>query len=79
MKAVRDRVVIKPDPEEKMFGSIIIPDMKKEQPMFGEVLAAGANEYGIEAGQRVAFNKWQTDKMEDGLISVKSRDVIAIL
>jgi chaperonin GroES len=37
-----DRVLIKPiDQTEEMYGSIIIPDMGKEKPEMGEVIAVG--------------------------------------
>ena len=37
-----DRVVLLPiDEEEQQYGSIIVPDMGKEKPEMGEVLAVG--------------------------------------
>lgn len=37
-----DRILIKPiDEGEQMYGSIVIPDMGKEKPEMGEVLAVG--------------------------------------
>ena len=45
-----DRVVLLPlDEEEQQYGSIIVPDMGKEKPEMGEVLAVGPgrlSEYG---------------------------------
>lgn len=45
-----DRILIKPvDEGEQMYGSIVIPDMGKEKPEMGEVLATGPgrlSEYG---------------------------------
>ena len=37
-----DRVIIKTiDEEEQMYGSIVVPDMGKERPEMGEVIAVG--------------------------------------
>ena len=45
-----DRVLVKPiDEGEQMYGNIVIPDMGKEKPEIGEVLATGPgrlSEYG---------------------------------
>ena len=45
-----DRIVIKAiDDGEQMYGSIVVPDMGKEKPEMGEVLAVGPgrlSEYG---------------------------------
>jgi chaperonin GroES len=45
-----DRIVIKPiDEGEQTYGSIVIPDMGKEKPEMGEVIAVGPgrlSEYG---------------------------------
>jgi len=37
-----DRVIIKPiEEDEQMYGSIVIPDLGKERPEMGEVIAVG--------------------------------------
>ena len=37
-----DRIIIKPiDEGEQMYGSIVVPDMGKERPEMGEVVATG--------------------------------------
>ena len=45
-----DRVIVKPvEEQEQMYGSIVVPDMGKEKPEMGEVLAVGPgrlSEYG---------------------------------
>ena len=50
LNPANDRVVIKPiDEGEQTYGSIVIPDMGKEKPEMGEVLAVGPgrlSEYG---------------------------------
>lgn len=41
-----DRILIKPiDEGEQMYGNIVIPDMGKEKPEMGEVLAVGPGAY----------------------------------
>ena len=50
LNPANDRVLIKPiDKGEQTYGSIVIPDMGKEKPEMGEVLAVGPgrlSEYG---------------------------------
>jgi len=45
-----DRVIVKPVEEgEQMYGNIVVPDMGKEKPEMGEVIAVGPgrmSEYG---------------------------------
>lgn len=42
LQPTNDRVLIKPiDEGEQTFGSIVIPDLGKEKPEMGEVLAVG--------------------------------------
>jgi chaperonin GroES len=42
LKPTNDRILIKPiDEGEQTYGSIVIPDMGKEKPEMGEVLAIG--------------------------------------
>jgi chaperonin GroES len=42
IKPTNDRILVKPiDEGEQTYGSIVIPDMGKEKPEIGEVLAVG--------------------------------------
>jgi|TARA_R100000081_G_C4725011_1_gene120191 chaperonin GroES len=42
LKPSNDRIIIKPiDEGEKTYGNIVIPDMGKEKPEIGEVIAVG--------------------------------------
>jgi chaperonin GroES len=51
-----DRVLIKPvESGEEMYGSIIIPDMGKEKPEMGEVIAVGPGRQS-EFGQFIQVN-----------------------
>ena len=50
LKPTNDRILVKPiDEGEQTYGSIVIPDMGKERPEMGEVIAVGPgrlSEYG---------------------------------
>lgn len=51
-----DRVLIKPiEAGEEMYGNIIIPDMGKEKPEMGEVIAVGPGRQS-EFGQFIRVN-----------------------
>ena len=55
-----DRVLIKPvESGEEMYGSIIIPDMGKEKPEMGEVIAVGP-------GRQSEFGSWIEVKAKVG-------------
>ena len=60
-----DRVLIKPiDEGEQMYGSIVIPDMGKEKPEMGEVVAIGP-------GRMSEFGKFIT-------VNAKVRQVVLV-
>jgi chaperonin GroES len=43
---LHDRVIIKPiDEGETMYGNIVVPDMGKERPEMGEVIAVGPGRF----------------------------------
>jgi chaperonin GroES len=51
-----DRVLIRPiDEGEQMYGNIVIPDMGKERPEMGEVVAVGPGRKS-EFGQYIGVN-----------------------
>jgi len=51
-----DRILLKPiDEGEQMYGNIVIPDMGKEKPEMGKVLAIGAGRQS-EFGQFISVN-----------------------
>ena len=53
---LNDRVLIKPiDEGEQMYGNIVIPDMGKEKPEMGEVIAVGSGRQ-TEFGQFIRVN-----------------------
>lgn len=56
LSPVNDRVVIKPIEEvEQTYGNIVIPDMGKEKPEMGEVVAVGPGRQS-EFGQYIKVN-----------------------
>tara|TARA_R110002050_G_scaffold35588_1_gene89234 strand:- start:1036 stop:1344 length:309 start_codon:yes stop_codon:yes gene_type:complete len=51
-----DRVIIKPiEEDEQMYGNIVIPDLGKERPEMGEVVATGPGRQS-EFGQFIRVN-----------------------
>ena len=87
IQPLADRVLIKPAPaEEKTVGGIIIPDTAKENPLQGEVLAAGKGtkdeEMVLKAGDQVLYGKYAGTEVEfDGekYLIMRQSDVLAIL
>ena len=63
-----DRVLIQPiEAEESTYGNIVVPDMGKDRPDFGNVLAVGPGRYDnngnlvpvrVEVGQKVIMPKY---------------------
>jgi chaperonin GroES len=87
-----DRVLIKPIEEnESKFGNIIIPDMGKERPDFGLVLAVGPGRYDnngnlvpmrIEVGQKVITPKYGANTIELGgeeYILAAESDILGVI
>ena len=69
-----DRVLIKPiEEEESNYGNIVVPDMGKDRPDFGTVLAVGPGRYDnsgnliptrLEIGQKVIMPKYGANTVE---------------
>ena len=69
-----DRIVILPNDEgEQMYGNIVVPDMGKDRPDFGKVLAVGPGRYDnngnlvpmrVEVGQKVIMPKYGANTVE---------------
>lgn len=56
LKPFNDRVIIKPiEEDEQMYGSIVVPDLGKERPEMGEVIAVGPGRQ-TEFGQFIKVN-----------------------
>jgi len=58
IRPLQDRVVIKRvKEEEKTKGGIIIPEIAKEKPVEGEVIAVGTTQ-SIKVGDKVLFGRY---------------------
>lgn len=92
IKPLHNNIVIKQnDNTEEMYGNILVPDMGKEKPLMGEIVAVGPGYYTptgayvetrVEVGQTVVFPAFGGVKMSvDGeeLVVCKEHDLLAIL
>lgn len=91
-KPLHDRVAVKRiEVEEKTAGGIIIPDIAKEKPMEGEVIAVGSgsrSEDGkvlpleVKVGDKVLFTKWSGTEVKVGneeILVMKESDIMGIV
>ena len=91
-RPLRDRVLIRRiDPEVTTSGGIIIPDIAKEKPMDGEVVAVGPgarSEQGaihpldVKVGDRVLFGKWFGTEIKldaEELMIMQEADLMGII
>ena len=92
LNPANDRVVVKPiEEDEQLYGNIIVPDMGKERPEMGEVVAAGPgrmSEFGkhipvkAEVGQVVLVPKIGSIRVElegQEFYIVQDREILAIV
>lgn len=92
IKPLHNHIVIKQQDEtETMYGHIVVPDMGKEKPLMGEVVAVGPGTYTItgdfietqvEVGETVIFPAFGGTKMnigDDEYVVMKENDLLAIL
>ena len=92
IKPLHNHVVIKQQDEtETMYGNIVVPDLGKEKPLMGEVLASGPgliNLNGVlipntvEVGQIIIFPSFGGQKITvegEEYVVCKEQDLIAIL
>jgi len=90
LEPLNDRVVVRPLEEtEQTYGNIIIPDLGKERPEMGEVVAVGpgrTSEYGhlievnVKVGDKVLVPKIGTMRVEFDNIEyyiVADREILA--
>ena len=71
-----DRVLIQLiEAEESTYGNIVVPDMGKDRPDFGNILAVGPGRYDnngnlvpvrVEVGQKVIMPKYGANTVEIG-------------
>ena len=63
LQPTNDRIIVKPiDEGEQTYGSIVIPDMGKEKPEMGEVVAVGPGRQS-EFGHFIRVNAKVGDKV----------------
>ena len=87
-----DRIVILPVEEgEQTYGNIVVPDMGKEKPEIGEVLAVGPGRIGtngvlipntLKVGQTVMVPKFGAQVVElnrEKYVMVSENDVLGII
>jgi chaperonin GroES len=92
IKPLHNHVVIKQQDEtETMYGNIVVPDMGKEKPLMGEVVAIGPGIYtitgnwidtSIRVGELVVFPAFGGTKMTvegEEYVVMKENDLLAIL
>ena len=92
IKPLHNHVVIKQQDEtETMYGNIVVPDMGKEKPLMGEVIAVGPGTYSVTGtwidtnvrkGEIVVFPAFGGTKMTvegEEYIVMKEQDLLAIL
>lgn len=92
LKPLHDRILVRPAPPEEMTkGGIFLPDVAKEKPSKGEVIAAGPgkqDENGkrwpleVKIGDTVLYGKYSgTEIPVDGedVLMMRESDVFAII
>lgn len=89
---LHNHIVIKQQDEtDTMYGNIIVPDMGKEKPLMGEVIAVGPGMYtitgtwidtSIKVGEIVVFPAFGGTKMTvegEEYVVMKEQDLLAVL
>lgn len=75
------KIIVLPDPtEEKTAGGLFIPEVAKERPTWGTVIAVGPECECVQQGDRVVFGKYSGSDLEQGgqkIIIMREDDVIA--
>lgn len=92
IKPLHNHVVIKQQDEtETMYGNIVVPDMGKEKPLMGEIIAVGPGMYSVtgtfiknevQVGETVVFPAFGGTKMTiegEEYVVMKEQDLLAIL
>ena len=81
-----DRVLVKVlEEEEQRSGRIIIPDVAKEKPRIGQVLAVGTDEdlqEKIKVNDKILFAKYGGEEIKlngEDLLVIQRSDILAIL
>lgn len=94
LRPLQDRVIVKRiEVGEKMIGSFVVPDVAKEKPQEGIVLAVGEGyitptgvlPIGVEEGDTIVFGKYSGTEVEleidgkpDLLLILKADEIMAV-
>lgn len=95
LRPLQDRVIVKrTEVGEKMIGSFVVPDVAKEKPQEGIVLAVGQGyvtpigtylPIGVEEGDTVVFGKYAGNEVElevagqpETLLILKADELMAV-
>jgi chaperonin GroES len=92
LKPLADRVIVKPmEAEEKTKGGIILPDIAKEKPIEGTIIAVGPGKTAedgkiakmeVKVGDKVLYGKYSgTEVTVDGVeyLIMRESDIFAIV
>lgn len=91
VKPLQDKLLIRQDKQEEQKGGIFIPDIAKEPPIMGTVVAAGegkilengkVRKMEVKEGDRVLFSKYAgTDMKFDGedLVMMTEDDILGVI
>ena len=86
IKPLADRVLVLPAQAEEKVGGIIIPDIAKEKPQRGKVVAVGNGtkdeEMILKVGDEVLYGKYAGTELEnDGekYLIMRQSDVLAVV
>jgi chaperonin GroES len=92
IRPLQDRLLVRrTEAEERSAGGIIIPDIAREKPQEGEVVAVGPGRTAddgslipmpFKPGDRILFGKWSGAQVRvDGedLLFMKENDILAIV
>ena len=87
-----DRILVKLlDTEEKTAGGIILPDVAKEKPQEGKVVAVGrgrlledgsVKSFEVRVGDRILFARYSGSEVTQGaeeFLLVKEEDILAVV
>lgn len=84
IKPLKERVVVKYSNEEleKTAGGIYVPDVAKEKPQKGTVVAVGSEVKELKVGDAVLFDKYSGSKIKlDDVeyLIIKEEDILGII
>jgi chaperonin GroES len=90
LKPMGDRIVVRPSQQEEMtVGGIILPDMARQRPQKGEVVAVGPGrvlgsgirvEMEVSTGDQIIYSKFagtEIQVQDEELLVLGSNDVLA--